>query len=527
MPSSQSEVRLRAGGLELMPGERRAVLNGRPLALGARAYDVLRVLVENAGQVVPHADLLAKAWAGRHVDDNNLQVQIAALRKILGADVIVTIAGQGYQLAMVDEKSADTTPMEALTVASNRGEPPSIAVLPFASRSGLDEDDVFADGMVDDLVEALSQSVSVRVLSSAATASFAKDTVDDLPAAAARLGVRYLLQGNVRRVEAALRVAVQLVDGASGAILWTSRQECPLNSLATLQERIVLELAGQLDVQVLHVEMERALRKPTAMSAWEAITRANGAWRRTNGEGVRLATVEAARAIEISPDYGHAHAMYALAASALYYFASEDSSDEIRRVKSHIQTALSLDPHNVAVLGNAAAASCLIGEPQEALRLAKRAIERCPVMPPAFLYGTVGIAHTLMDQWDQALAALDRCIRAAPMAHVVHSNYSWKANCLMRANRWDEAEACLDAALAVSPDFFWSLWAKAVACHRSGRAVEAEDLMYRMRKVAPELTLSLLQCQTRRSFHGNPVAQEIERHLASLWHDAAPGAWTV
>ena len=214
MSQNRKETQIRTGRLELFPAERRAMLDGVPLVLGARAYDVVSVLVENAGRVVTHADLLAKAWGGRHVDDNNLQVQIAALRKALGADAIATVAGQGYQLALSSSKPAVATPGGA----SRHGEPPSIAILPFASRSGLDEDDVFADGMVDDLVEALSQSVNVRVLSSAATVSFRKDTITDLPATAARLVVRYLLQGNVRRVAQVLRVAVQLVDGATGAI---------------------------------------------------------------------------------------------------------------------------------------------------------------------------------------------------------------------------------------------------------------------------------------------------------------------
>jgi TolB-like protein len=520
MSQDRKETQIRAGRLELLPAERRAMLDGVVLVLGARADDVLSVLLENAGRVVTHADLLAKAWGGRHVDDNNLQVQIAALRKALGADAIATVAGQGYQLALSSSKLSASTPV----VASRHGEPPSIAILPFASRSGLDEDDVFADGMVDDLVEALSQSVNVRVLSSAATVSFRKDTIADLPATAARLGVSYLLQGNVRRVAQVLRVAVQLVDGATGAILWSSRHECALDEMAAVQEQLVLGLAAQLDVQVLHEEMDRALRKPAAVSAWEATTRANAAFRQSNGDGLRMAIVEAARAIDIAPDYGPAQSMYALASCGLYYFASEDNPAEIRRIRSHIERAMSLDPHNPVVLGNCATTCCFIGEPQEALLLARRAAKLCPVMPPFFVLTTMGIAHTLLDQWDEAIATLDAGIRAAPFAHVMPSTHAWKANCHMRANQWEDAEACLDTSLAISPDFFWALWAKGVVRLRAGRVVEALDLMRRMRGVVPELTLPFIQCQIRRSFHGNPVAQEIERHLTTLWNDTAPGA---
>ena len=134
-----------------------------------------------------------------------------------------------------------TSESSALPIApGERGDAPSLAVLPFVNRSGLPEDDVFAIGMVEDLIDALLQGVYVRVISSAATARFRAGAIPDLDAMARQLGVRYVLEGNVRRSGSSLRVTAQLTEAASGAILWTQKFDRPLSELAALQEALVL-----------------------------------------------------------------------------------------------------------------------------------------------------------------------------------------------------------------------------------------------------------------------------------------------
>ncbi len=208
-----------------------------------------------------------------------------------------------------------TTPVQI----GERGDAPSLAVLPFANRSGLPEDEVFAIGMVEDLIDALSRGVYVRVIASGATVRFRTSAMPDLKVMSHELGVRYFLEGNVRRSGASLRVTSQLVDALTGAILWTQRFDRPLVELAALQEQLILEVAAHLNTQVQRIEMERALKKPGDLTAWEAVMRAVAAVRLTNVKNMSLCAEEARKALVIAPDYALAHAVLAYADGNRYF----------------------------------------------------------------------------------------------------------------------------------------------------------------------------------------------------------------
>jgi TolB-like protein len=183
------------------------------------------------------------------------------------------------------------TPLAAPTVEETlkpgqSGSAPSLAVLPFTNRSQLREDDMFAEGMIEDVISALTQGVNVRVLGSMSTAHLRKSATTDLSAVGRQLGVRYLLEGNVRRVGANLRVTTQLLEAETGASIWTAKFDRPLAELAELQEELVTDIAASLDAQVYSLEMERALKKPGDITAWEAVTRAMSAYRKYDAAAV-------------------------------------------------------------------------------------------------------------------------------------------------------------------------------------------------------------------------------------------------
>lgn len=152
-----------------------------------------------------------------------------------------------------------------------RGGAPSMAVLPFANRSGLPEDEAFAAALVEDVIDLLSQGASVRVRASSATARFRAGGVADIKAVAQQLGVHYLLEGNVRRTAGKMRVTAQLVEAATGTILWTQRFERPLSELDLLQDELVAEVATTLNTTVYHMEISRALSAGDNITAWQAV----------------------------------------------------------------------------------------------------------------------------------------------------------------------------------------------------------------------------------------------------------------
>src|SRR5436190_12453636 len=151
-------------GIEIRPDERRLLINGQPAAVGARAFDLLMCLLANRDRVVTKDELLQAVWPGVVVEESNLTVHVAALRKVLGAEAIATIAGRGYRFvgaaASVDSAPAVAGPAAALPMPGApdaAADKPSLAVLPFANLSGDAGQDYFVDGVVDDLTNALSR----------------------------------------------------------------------------------------------------------------------------------------------------------------------------------------------------------------------------------------------------------------------------------------------------------------------------------------------------------------------------------
>ena len=163
----------RVGEFEIQAQGRRVLRAGEPLPLGARAFDLLLALIEHRDRVVGKDELLSLAWPGLVVEENNLSVQVSALRKLLGADAIATVAGRGYRFTLPasESKQAMSSAGAMMPAQSSLGDidlelpdKPSIAVLPFDNLSGDPEQEYFADGMVEDIITALSRFRSVHVI---------------------------------------------------------------------------------------------------------------------------------------------------------------------------------------------------------------------------------------------------------------------------------------------------------------------------------------------------------------------------
>src|SRR6185503_4717466 len=186
-------------------GRRQLSRDGIPVRLGSRALDVLFVLAAARGNVITKDELLARVWPGQVVEENNLQVQVSALRKALdeekrGQSYLVTVPGRGYRLIGI----AGGSPDPALP------DKPSIAVLPFQNMSDDPQQEYFADGIVEDVITALSRFKSLFVI--ARNSSFAyKGKSPDIRQVGRELGVRYVLEGSVRKAGSRIRITGQLI----------------------------------------------------------------------------------------------------------------------------------------------------------------------------------------------------------------------------------------------------------------------------------------------------------------------------
>jgi TolB-like protein/Tfp pilus assembly protein PilF len=399
--------------------------------------------------------------------------------------------------------------------SGKRGEAPSIAVLPFTNRSGLAEDEVFAFGMVEDLIDALSRGVHARVLSSSSTARFRTGALPDIDAMGRELGVRYLLEGNVRRSGSVLRVTAQLIEAASGAILWTQKFDRPLTDLAALQEQLIEEVAAHLGTQLLRREMEQALKKPVDLTAWECVMRGLAAVRKTNDDAISQAVEESARAVSIAPDYGLAHAVLASTLALAYMFYSPDDADEVRRIRHHIDRALSCDGENVEVLRHVASALHAIGQAPEGLRRAKRAMEINPGY--GSLHYCAGTNSLMLGLPDAALAHLADYHRLEPNSP--HQHYAWAMQSYAYILMGDlaAAEAAVDRSIAFVPENSVFYVHKALIVSQLGRTNEAQALIREARRRQLTDTQELWERRFARWLPAGPALDEMLAALRALW----------
>src|SRR5215831_3003317 len=250
----------------------------KPVRLGSRALDILCVLASAEGRLVTKDELMAQVWQGTVVEENNLHFHISSLRRALDADGtgeswIVTVPGRGYRLLRPREPPAATEPAPGpgLPVADK----PSLAVLPFLNLSGDPEQEYFADGMVEEIITALSRIRWLFV--TARNSSFAyKGQNVDVKRVGRELGVRYVLEGSVRKSANRIRIAAQLIDAGTGAHLWADHFDGRLEDVFELQDKVASSVAGVIEPALQAAETARSTGRPTTdLTAYDLYLRAH------------------------------------------------------------------------------------------------------------------------------------------------------------------------------------------------------------------------------------------------------------
>jgi TolB-like protein len=217
-----------------------------PLSMGSRALEILGVLVERPGELVSRGEIMAAVWPGTAVEDSNLNVQIAALRRVLDegrteGSCIQTVRGRGYRFtAAVARVAAETRSNAAALQQSDPPslpDKPSLAVMPFQNISGDPEQEYFADGMVEEIITALSRIRWLFVIARNSSFTY-KDQAIDVKQVGRELGVRYVLEGAVRKASGRVRITAQLIDALSGTHLWADHFDGSLEDVFDLQDKV-------------------------------------------------------------------------------------------------------------------------------------------------------------------------------------------------------------------------------------------------------------------------------------------------
>ncbi|WP_320261533.1 winged helix-turn-helix domain-containing protein [Mesorhizobium dulcispinae] len=298
---------LEFGNYRLKRAERQLLGPNGPVELSARSFDILAALLDKPDDVIGKTELFATVWPGQVVEENTLQVHISALRKLLSAEMIVTVHGRGYKYAGPKPSMAT-----AEATAPSR---PSIAILPFANLSGDAEQDIFCEGLALNIVANLGRFHELFVIDRFSTLAYRNRTVTSAEAAR-ELSVRYIIEGSVQKAGDRIRVSVQLVDGTDNRQLWTETYDRQLTDIFEVQDEITGTIVGTL-ASGYGGRLGKAWRARTKSAGLESFVALDYLQRaldacRFNKEGESLAREYLARAIECDPTLAKAYSKMAL-----------------------------------------------------------------------------------------------------------------------------------------------------------------------------------------------------------------------
>jgi len=484
----------------------------RDIDLRPKTFGVLRHLAENAGRLVPKQELHEVVWPNVVVSDDSLVQCVRELRQALGDDnycLIKTVSRRGYLMDVTVSTSdlpkgfptASASPV-ATTSLDQRdrktrlsfsiANKPSIAVLPFQNMSGDPEQEYFADGMVEDIITGLSRFRWLLVI--ARTSSFTyKGRAADVKQVGRELGVRYLLEGSVRKSINRVRIAGQLIDVSSGTHLWADRFEGALEDVFELQDQVTARVVGAIAPRLQQAEMERARRKPTEiLDAYDLVLRgcANVHKRTRDGNDEALSLFY--QAIQRDPDYAWAYALAADCFNTRKAFGWVINPEhEVAEARRLARRALRLGNDDASVLcfgGFALASVCK--ELDDGAAFLDRALLINPNL--AFGWFVRGLVNVWLGELNQAVEHFAHAMRLAPLGPHLFFMQSGIAHAHFFASRYDEALTWAKMALRGLPDFHGSLRIAAASCALAGRDDEAKRLIARLLEIDPALRISNL-----------------------------------
>lgn len=468
----------------------RLLREGQPIALSSKGLQLLEALVASPGRVLRKTELMRAAWGDTVVEESNLSVQIAALRKQLGpnadgSDWIVTIPRVGYRFVGFPTQQQTEKITDSNAPVGDRDRRPSIAVLPFANLSGEKEQEYLADGITEDIITALTRFRWFFVI--ARNSSFAyKGKSIDAKQVAQELGVQYLLEGSVRRSGPQIRISAQLVDATTGKHIWAERYDLELADVFAIQDEIAERVAGAIEPELLKTEgVQAAARHTGNMTAWDLVRRGTWHFHQVTRENHLKARELFRQACKLDPDLPEAHLWLGrVSAGVVPYGWSDNPVADLREGMEAALKAVQLDERNPYTHYALAIVSAFADQLERSISAARKAIE----ISPSFALGhlVLGMALLFSGRASEAIAPLEYGLRLSPYDP---QNFVW-FNLLALARLFSgRAEAGLEAAaraVQVRPNW-WTSLEVLVCCYATlGKWDEARRCAQQMSSVTKQ-----------------------------------------
>ncbi len=380
------------GAVEVVPAERKLLIDGRPVEVGSRAFDTLLMLIRHRGEAVTKENLMDTVWQGVIVEENNLHVQIAALRKLLGAGAIATLPGRGYQFTLAaDPEPPQSEPKEM--EAPGKGPPASRAEHRFSRRAGLifalvlfvgaglwlgrremtvffrsaethpaatgirsmaippfqvlnrgaADDDYLGLGMADALITSLGNVREITVRPTSSIVRYSSGSRDAL-AIGREQGVDAVLEGTIQRAGQRLRLSVRLLRVSDGGSVWASHFDEDLSDVFRLQDSIAEQVVRALVLRLTSEQRARLARRYTDnVKAYQLYLKGLYQWNRFNEEGFRNSIKEYEEALKLDPNYALAYVGISQAYSAMAALGVAKFEEAVPKANAASEKAISLD----------------------------------------------------------------------------------------------------------------------------------------------------------------------------------------
>jgi TolB-like protein/Tfp pilus assembly protein PilF len=460
------------------------------IALEPQVFDLLVFLIENRDRVVSKDDLIASVWKGRIVSESTLTSRINAARKAVGdsgdqQNLIRTVARKGLrfigtlreQLAAVDTEP-QTFPLP---------DRPAIAVLPFINMSGDPEQEYFSDGISEDIITALSKLRWFFVIARNSSFIYKGKSVH-LKQIADELGVRYVIEGSVRKGGDRVRITAQLNDVLTGGHLWAERYDRGLADVFAVQDEITEAIVAAIEPQLYAAESFHAQRKPPdSMDAWDLVMRAlSHYWRVTKQDNV-VAQALLEKAISIDPNYGQA---LGLLASSYVFSAHMGWADVPANAEQSAMAAIradSEDPWAHFALGSV---YLLARRYDDSLAEFELALQLNPNFASA--QGYYGLALTYIGRWQEGAEAAGRALRLSPRDPFSAVYYGIASYCQYVGRNYEEAIKFAREGLRQRGDFVGAHRVLTAAAAMSGQTDVAQHALQELRRVQPNISVAWL-----------------------------------
>lgn len=447
---------------------------GEPLPVGHKGMALLRSLLAAQGEPVSKADLLDAAWPGAVVEESNLTVQIATLRRLLGrtpqgGDWIITVPRVGYRFARLPAGEEPEIAQNGVRSGRPAASVPSVAVLPFVNLGGDPEQEYLADGLTEDIITALNRCRWFFVTSRNSSFIY-KGRAIDARTVAEELDVRYLLEGTVRRAGGAVRISVQLVDAVAGRDIWAQRYDLHSDDFFAIQDEIAIRVVGAIEPELLKTESMVTGDRDGSRTALDLVRRGTWHFHKVARESHLRARELFREALALDPDLVEANFWLGRVAGGIVAYGwAEDPQVEVIEGMEAALKAVRMDTLNPYAHYSLAISSVFAGYLEQGVSAAETAIET----NPSFALGYLGLGLALLSS-DRAAEAVDALQRGLDLNAHDPQNFVWYNLLSVAGLLSDQPETALQAAqkgVRVRPD--WRpILEKLAICHAATGQVD-------------------------------------------------------